>query len=136
MLEGDEYVTNVRIATEARETDRREREGLGKEKLLKELEDEAQDAAAKFTEIANKWSGILKYNDPLHINEDITSQKEKCDELIRQKDDIIAELREKLRKAEIDFAVDQRKQVDDVNSIARRIENQVNKLFLCLILFK
>jgi dynein regulatory complex protein 1 len=125
--EGDEYVTNVRVATEAREADRREREGVGKEKLLKELEEEAENAAAMFNEITNKWSGILKYNDPLHINEDIGSQKEKCDELIRQKDAIINDLKDKLRMAEINFAIDQRKQIEDVNSITRRIENQVNK---------
>ncbi|XP_008196751.1 dynein regulatory complex protein 1 homolog [Tribolium castaneum] len=125
VLEGDEYVTNVRVATEAREADRREREGIGKEKLLKELEDEAEAAAGMFEEIANKWGGILKYNDPLHISEDIQSQKEKCDELIRQKDNLIAELKEKIRKAEINFAIDQRKQIEDVNSIARRIENQI-----------
>ncbi|XP_044272377.1 dynein regulatory complex protein 1 [Tribolium madens] len=125
ILEGDEYVSNVRVATEAREADRREREGIGKEKLLKELEEEAEAAASMFEEIANKWGGILKYNDPLHISEDIQNQKEKCDELIRQKDNLIAELKEKIRKAEINFAIDQRKQIEDVNSIAHRIENQI-----------
>ncbi|RZC34533.1 NYD-SP28 domain containing protein [Asbolus verrucosus] len=123
--EGEEYVTNVRVATEARETDRREHEGIGKEKLLKDLEEEAAAAEAMFNEIADKWSGILKYNDPLHINEEITSQREKCDELIKQKDAIIANLKGKLRTAEINFAIDQRKQIEDVNSISRRIENQI-----------
>ena len=118
-------MTNVRVATEAREADRREREGFGKGKLLQQLEEEAASAADMFNEIAEKWSGILKYNDPLHISDDIQSQKEKCDELIKEKNAIIADLREKLKKAEINFAVDQRKQVEDVNSIAKRIENQV-----------
>jgi dynein regulatory complex protein 1 len=127
MQDGEEHVTNVRIATEARETDRREREGIGKEKLLKQLEEEAEEAAAMFNEIASKWSGIMKYNDPLHINEDIGSQKERCDEVIRQKDAIINDLKEKLRKAEINFAIDQRRQIEDINSITRRIENQVLK---------
>ncbi|KAJ3617432.1 hypothetical protein MTP99_007154 [Tenebrio molitor] len=125
MQDGEEHVTNVRIATEARETDRREREGIGKEKLLKQLEEEAEEAAAMFNEIASKWSGIMKYNDPLHINEDIGSQKERCDEVIRQKDAIINDLKEKLRKAEINFAIDQRRQIEDINSITRRIENQI-----------
>ncbi|XP_063916676.1 dynein regulatory complex protein 1 [Zophobas morio] len=125
ILEGEEHVTNVRVATEAREADRREREGFGKGKLLQQLEEEAASAADMFNEIAEKWSGILKYNDPLHISDDIQSQKEKCDELIKEKNAIIADLREKLKKAEINFAVDQRKQVEDVNSIAKRIENQI-----------
>lgn len=119
-------MTNVRIANEARETDRRERLGIGKEKLLEELEEEANDAQQMFNNIANKWMGILKYNDPLHINEDIVSQKEKCDDLIRQKDALIEKLRAELRMAELNFSSDQRKQVEDINSLARRIENQVS----------
>lgn len=80
-----------------------------------------------FNEIANKWSVILKYNDPLHINEDINNQKEKCDELVKQKDEIIANLKAKLRSAEIFFSNDQKKQIEDINTIAYRIENQVSE---------
>lgn len=45
--------------------------------------------------------------------------------LIRQKDGIIAMLREEIKNAEKKFTSDQRKQMDDINILAQRIEKQV-----------
>lgn len=125
LIEGDELVTNVRVANEAREVDRREEEGLNRERIIEELEEEAEDAKQKFDEIADKWTDILKYNDPLAINDEIIEQKAKCDELIRQKDGIILMLKDELKQAEIKFTRDQRKQKDDINTLAQRIEKQL-----------
>lgn len=126
IIEGEEYITNVRVANDGREVDRREMEGLGREKIIERLEEEANSAQDMFNEISNKWIEILKYNDPLSINEDIQLQKEKCDELIKQKDSIILQLKEELRIAEINFTNDQRKQIEDINTLTKRIETQVN----------
>lgn len=123
--EAEEYITNVRIANDSREVDRRESEGILKEKVFKELEIEADSAQKKFEEIAVKWSVIQKYNDPLQINEDIANQKEKCLLLIKQKDGIIAMLKDELKSCERKFAIDQRKQNSDVNVLSQRIENHV-----------
>ncbi|XP_023016103.1 dynein regulatory complex protein 1 [Leptinotarsa decemlineata] len=123
--EAEEYVTNVRVANDSREVDRREVEGIGREKIIAQLEAEAAAAHQAFEEIAVKWSVIQKYNDPLHINEDIANQKEKCEFLIKQKDEIIAMLREELKNAEIKFTKDQKKQSEDINILAQRIEKQI-----------
>lgn len=124
--EADEYITNVRIANDSREVDRRESEGVIKEKCFKELEAEAESAQKKFEEIAVKWSVIQMYNDPLHINEDIANQKEKCDLLIKQKDGIIAMLKDELKNSERNFSIDQRKQNEDIDVLSQRIEKQVS----------
>lgn len=126
-LEGDELVTNVRVANDAREADRREEEGMLQEKILEKLDEEAQAAKMMFDEIADKWAAILKYNDPLHINDDMAAQREKCEELIRQKDGIIAMLKDELKQAEIKFSKDQKKQNEDISTLASRIEKQVSK---------
>ncbi|KAG5886055.1 hypothetical protein JTB14_009504 [Gonioctena quinquepunctata] len=126
--EAEEYVTNVRVANDSREVDRIEVEGIGKEKIIAQLEAEANAAHQVFEEIAVKWSVIQKYNDPLHINEDIANQKEKCELLIKQKDGIIAMLREELKKAEAKFTKDQKKQSEDINNLAERIEKQITLL--------
>lgn len=52
-------------------------------------------------------------------------QKEKCDMLISQKDGIISMLNEELRKAERQFTKDQKKQMEDINTLSQRIEKQV-----------
>lgn len=78
-----------------------------------------------YEEIAGKWSTIQKYNDPLNIHDDIAAQKEKCDVLIKQKDDIIAMLKNEVKEAEKKYTRDQRKQVEDINILTQRIEKQV-----------
>lgn len=124
--EAEEYITNVRIANDSREVDRRELEGTIKEKVFKELDAEAESAQKQFEEIAVKWSVIQKYNDPLQINEDIANQKEKCELLIKQKDGIIAMLKDELKSCERKFSIDQRKQNEDINVLSQRIEKQVS----------
>ncbi|KAJ8953586.1 hypothetical protein NQ318_003008 [Aromia moschata] len=95
IIEGDEYVTNVRVANDGREV------------------------------IAEKWTEIQNYNDPLQINEEIASQKEKCDLVIKQKDEIIAMLKDEIKKAEKKFTKDQTKQIEDIDTLAHRIEKQI-----------
>lgn len=55
-------------------------------------------------------------------------QKEKCDLLISQKDGIIAMLNDELRNADKQFAKDQRKQMEDINTLSQRIEKQVSSV--------
>lgn len=52
-------------------------------------------------------------------------QKEKCEELMRQKDGIIAMLKDEITIAEKKFSNDQKKQVDDICILSNRIEKQV-----------
>lgn len=100
LAEGEERVTNIRVASDARETDRRESEGINREKIIKALEDEAELAEEQFKHISEKWFNILKSNDPLHINDKMIQQKEKCEELVKQKDGIIAMLKEEIAVSE------------------------------------
>lgn len=125
VLESEEIITNVRVANDGREVDRRENEGLVREKIIKELEDEAKAAQEMFHEIANKWATIYNYSDPLAIHEELLAQKDKCDELIRQKDGIIAMLREDVKRTEIQFSEDQIRQNEDIFTLTHRIEDQV-----------
>lgn len=125
ILEGTELVTNVRVANDSREVDRREDEGIGREKIIEQLEEEANLANEMFNEIADKWCEILKDNDPLQIHEDMNQQKEKCEELIKQKDAIISMLREEIKNAERKFTNDQYKQNEDIRTLAKRIERQI-----------
>lgn len=125
-IEGNEYITNVRIANDSREANRREAEDVIRNAILEELGQEAITAEEQFSAINEKWASILNYNDPLQINEEIMSQREKCDLLIKQKDELIAKLKNEVRECEIKFAEDQQKQVEDIQTLSNRIETQVS----------
>ncbi|XP_057658272.1 dynein regulatory complex protein 1-like isoform X5 [Diorhabda carinulata] len=126
LKESQEYLENVRVANEAREFDRKESEGIGRGMVISRLEAEAAEAQKLFSEIAGKWSSIQDYKDPLHIHEDILLQKMKCDELIKEKDDLIEMLKGEVRMAERKFTSDQVKQNQDIAILGSRIEKQID----------
>jgi hypothetical protein len=70
-------VTNVRIANDAREVNRRKDEGAAKEKRLKKLEDQARESAEKFHDVNSRWKVILESSDPLDLHHNIEEQRGK-----------------------------------------------------------
>ena len=128
IAEGDEVVSNVRIANDAREVHRREDDIAIRKNLLQKLEDEANESLRKYHAINEKWSGILSSKDPLDIHDGIQSQNAKCLEILEQKDIIIAELKQELENSDEKFMLDQKKQNEDINLLIERIENQVSQI--------
>ncbi|XP_028129318.1 dynein regulatory complex protein 1-like [Diabrotica virgifera virgifera] len=111
-----------------RELDKRIDSDTSKNQLIKEIEEEARQAQNKFEEIAVKWSLIKKFKDPYNIQEMINVQKGKCDDIIRQKDAIIATLKNKIKGAEIEYTKEQQKQTEEVNDLTKRIQKQLDLL--------
>lgn len=134
--EGNEVITNVRIGSDAKEVARREKEFIRREKLLEKLRNEAAEADEMFKAINRKWEEISKYKDPLDLYDSLLMVKEKCDELIKQKDDIIALLRKEINIAEINFLADQDTQTDNITTLIKRINEQVKLKKYYLLVFK
>ncbi|KAK4874148.1 hypothetical protein RN001_013508 [Aquatica leii] len=124
-IETLECVSNVKVANESREINRREIEDINREKILEYLEEEAKSAEEHFNVIDEKWLQIFNYNDPLLINEEIMTQKEKCDVLIKKKDEVIARLKNEVTVSEDKFNEDQKKQLADIQTLTDRIEKQL-----------
>ncbi|PSN49548.1 Dynein regulatory complex protein 1 [Blattella germanica] len=118
-------VTNVRVANDAREVKRRENEVAARRKRLQRIEDETNASMEQYDEVNSKWEVILGSNDPLDLHHAIEQQKEKCAELIAQKDVLIKELKKELKVADEHFDKDQKKQKEDLWTLAERIDNQV-----------
>lgn len=73
--EGSQLVTNVIIANDNRENNRRCTDKRERNSRLKAVELESQIATEKFTKISNQWPIILKKNDALEIHEQSELQK-------------------------------------------------------------
>ncbi|KAK0180141.1 hypothetical protein PV327_005813 [Microctonus hyperodae] len=126
IVEGDEVITNIRVANDAREIHRREEDIAIRDDLLNKLEEEAKESAKKYEEISAKWSSILASKDPLDIHAGIESQNAKCLEVFAEKDIIITQLKQELDNADKRFAADQKIQNEDINILIERIDNQTN----------
>lgn len=63
--------------------------------------------------------------DPLDIYDGIQSQNNKCQQVLAQKDVIIAELKNALENADIKFSDDLKNQDEDIDILIDRIDTQV-----------
>ncbi|KAH0533709.1 dynein regulatory complex protein 1 [Cotesia glomerata] len=126
VAEGDEVISNVRIANEAREVHRQEEDFAIRKNLFDKLEAELKDSLEKYEEINSVWPELLQSKDPLDIYDGIQSQNDKCQKVLAQKDIIIEELKKALENADIKFAEDQKKQDEDIDILIDRIDSQVN----------
>jgi hypothetical protein len=68
-------VTNVFLANENRENNRRHTDKCERDARLKAIELESEIATAKFKEISDQWEVILKKNDALEIHKHSELQK-------------------------------------------------------------
>ncbi|KAK2580856.1 hypothetical protein KPH14_005933 [Odynerus spinipes] len=125
-MESEEVVSNVKVADEARELERRREAREKRNFLLNKLEEENREAILKYQEIDQKWSGILSSKDPLDIHEEMIAQNARCLELLSKKDEVIAELKAELENADVKFVEDTKKQNEDVDILVERIDRQLN----------
>ncbi|XP_015599307.1 dynein regulatory complex protein 1 isoform X2 [Cephus cinctus] len=128
ILEGNEVISNVRVANDAREVQRRKEEKEIRSKLLSRLEEESEESLQKYKQISSKWPGILGSNDPLDIHSEMEAQNADCLKVFESKNCVIAELKQELENADVKFFEDQEKQNDDINLLIERIDNQVNTM--------
>lgn len=80
--EGSQLVTNVLLANENRENNRRNTDKNERDIRLKAVELESEMANAKLMEISNQWPLILKKNDALDIHEHLELQKSILENII------------------------------------------------------
>lgn len=80
----------------------------------------------KYEEITKKWPDILALKHPLDIHDEIELQNAKGLEILKKKDEFIAQLKQELENADLMFAEDVKKQNEDINLLIERMESQVS----------
>ncbi|XP_015430872.1 PREDICTED: dynein regulatory complex protein 1 [Dufourea novaeangliae] len=126
--EGNEVVTGVRIANDARELERRKEVQETRKRLLAMLEEEDVKCMEKYREISAKWPDILACKDPLDIHDELEAQNSKCLEILEEKNAVIAELKQELENADIMYTEEVKKQSEDIDLLVERMEAQVRTM--------
>lgn len=125
LRDGSELITNVRVANDNREVERRLNETKLRSVLLTDLQKESTEAQSRLATITERWSELDGFKDPMGLYEGLEYQKRRIGDLMRQKDDIIAELHEAIDKSDVRYAQDQEKQSADTYELVGRIDTQV-----------
>ncbi|XP_066594845.1 dynein regulatory complex protein 1 [Prorops nasuta] len=124
LSEGDEVITCVKVANDAREVYRRKKDNESRRNLFMEMEAEDEVCTAMYCDIVKNWPDIMSRKDPLSIHNEIKAQYERCQEVYSRKDYLIAKLRKELENADSRYEEDLKKQADDITHLIERIENQ------------
>ncbi|KAG5673630.1 hypothetical protein PVAND_003659 [Polypedilum vanderplanki] len=122
---GNDAISNIRLANDRREVQRRMKEAELRDVLLSDLQQESQQSAAKFEEISRKWPLVHEDIDPMVINEGFEMQKQRINDLINQKMTIINECRNELISADDRYVQDLDKHNSDINCLVERIDKQM-----------
>ncbi|XP_046396367.1 dynein regulatory complex protein 1 [Ischnura elegans] len=128
LKEGQDLVTNIRVANDSREVQRRNEDLEAREKRRKNLLDEAETSMILLSEIAEGWDKIALNDDVINLHEDIQKQKEKCGNLVKEKNSLIETLSAELSMADLCYTNDLQKQVEDISLCASRIDMQVETM--------
>lgn len=117
---GNDLISNIRLANDRREVQRRIKEAELRDVLLNDLQKESQISAAKFEEVSTKWSEIEQIVDPMEIHENLEKQKALIGELMQQKMTIIDECRDELNSADTRYVKDLEKHNNDIGCLVER----------------
>ncbi|KAJ6646858.1 Dynein regulatory complex protein 1 like [Pseudolycoriella hygida] len=125
LLDGTELITNIRVANDKREIDRRRDEKRIRDDLLTDLRNESVEANVKFMDLKRRWVELIGYKDPMGLYEGLEYQKSKIENLMVQKNGVIQQLHDALDKSDQRYYEDQEKQDGDISCLIERIDCQV-----------
>ncbi|TFJ95787.1 villin-like protein [Platysternon megacephalum] len=126
--DGTQLLTNIQVAADARETQRRAEEDELKRQRLEKLENESKTNQDKFEEITSKWGSTKEKTIPQDLWDVLNQQQQQCALLIEEKNKLISELQQELKSKDDQYVKDLRKQSDDINLLVERMEEQIRNL--------
>lgn len=125
---GTELVTNIRVANERREVDRRMFEVSQKRKMKTKLEGENIESMAKFADIKARWTELNEINEPMLLWNKIEGQKKRIAGIMARKDQMIADCQAEIDRMNAKYEMDRQRQASDLCCLVERVDNQVEML--------
>ncbi|XP_061424810.1 dynein regulatory complex protein 1 [Lethenteron reissneri] len=153
--DGTELVSNVRVAVDAREVQRRAHNEEARRLRLEKLESEARESLEKFERIASGWhaplGGLRDFSGktgvtadgavnaatngtkralpvPQALRDALHAQQKLCAALIEDKNKLITELEQELKTHDEQFVRDLKRQATDIELLTERMEEQARSV--------
>ncbi|XP_063771047.1 dynein regulatory complex protein 1 isoform X2 [Pseudophryne corroboree] len=126
--DGTQLVTNIQVASGARETQRRSEEEELRRLRVEKVNNEAKSSFEKFEDITRKWLLGPEKRIPQELWAVLDSQQQQCAQLIEDKNKLIGELNQELKRKDDQYVKDLKKQGEDIDLLIERMEEQVRNL--------
>ncbi|NWS44661.1 DRC1 protein, partial [Probosciger aterrimus] len=127
-FEGTQMVTNIQVAADLRETQRRAENAELKLQRVQKLENEAKSSTQKFMEITSKWALAKDMMIPQDLWQLLNQQQHLCVLLLEQKNKLISELQQELKNKDEQYVQAIKKQSDDIHLLLERMEEQIRTM--------
>jgi len=121
---GTELVSNVYVAAQAREYERRQEAGGAKNSRIEQLQVEADESLEKFEAIRRRWLSSQSREIPQDLRDALNDQVKACDQLLSGKNSLLDNLHTELKSSEDEYVKTLKKQYDDLEIVAQRSEEQ------------
>ncbi|KAH8419817.1 hypothetical protein KR009_002872 [Drosophila setifemur] len=125
---GNELVTNVRVANERRELNRRLFESTQKIQVQVKLQRESIETMARFADIKARWTELEEINEPMMLWDQIEEQKKSIAEIMARKDEMIAACQAEVDRMNAKYEFDRERQAQDLCCLVERVDHQVETL--------
>ncbi|NXI41127.1 DRC1 protein, partial [Galbula dea] len=125
LFDGTQLVTNIQVAADMREVQRRTEEAEMKLQRMKKLEDEAKSSTEKLEEITSKWALAKEMLIPEELWQLLNQQQQQCALLLEEKNKLIDDLKQELRSKDEEYVQAIKKQSADVHLLLERMEEQI-----------
>lgn len=126
--DGFEMATNIRVAGDAREVQRRLEEEEAARHRKEKLEAEAKAGLEKFEDISKKWELALQKELAHDLHEMLMTQKSSCDAMLDEKNKLINDYQSELKSKDDQYVRDLKKEMEDIDLLIERINNLVEEL--------
>ncbi|XP_015715323.1 dynein regulatory complex protein 1 isoform X1 [Coturnix japonica] len=128
LFEGIRMVTEIQVATDLRETQRRAEQAELKKQRVEKLENVAKYSAEKFEEITSKWALAKDMTIPQDLWQLLNQQQQLCTQLLDEKNKLIGELQQELKNKDEQYVQTIKKQSDDIHLLLERMEEQTRMM--------
>ncbi|NWR78162.1 DRC1 protein, partial [Centropus unirufus] len=128
LFDGTQLVTNIQVATDAMEMQRRAEETKLKLERVERLENEAKSSTKKMEEITSKWALAKEMTIPQELWQLLSEQQQQCTLLLNQKNKLIDDLQEELKNKDEQYMEAIKKQSDDIFLLLERMEEQIRNM--------
>ncbi|TRZ02441.1 hypothetical protein DNTS_034482 [Danionella cerebrum] len=126
--DGLELITNVQVAAEARESNRKTEQEEASHLRKEKLENEANASLEKLEEITHKWTDATNKKTPLELRDGLNSQQQLCEQILAEKNKLISELQQELKVSDDRYVKDLKRQAKDIDLLIERMEEQISTL--------
>ncbi|NXX38231.1 DRC1 protein, partial [Tricholaema leucomelas] len=124
LFDGTQLVTDIQVAADLRETQRRAEGAELKLQRVKKLEDEAKSSTQKLKEITSKWALAKEMEIPQELWQLLNQQQEQCTLLLEEKNKLISHLKQELKNKDEQYMEAIKKQSEDIHLLLERMEEQ------------